>query len=374
MKKLLIISHTEHYKNTNGLMVGWGPTVTEINNLALVFDEIYHIAPLHTASAPPSAIEYSGENIYFVPIKPSGGKTLSQKLAVLFNAPATIAKIHKILKKVDIFQFRAPTGIGVFMIPYLTLFIKQPGWYKYAGNWNQKNAPLGYGLQRWFLKKQKRKVTINGSWENQSAQCLSFENPCLTEIDRSNGWESIEKKEFKTPFTYCFAGRLEDAKGVRRIIEAFSLLKHKLEVKEVHLIGDGTELSAYKELAEKSGVSFVFHGFRNREQVFAIFKKSHYFLLPSTASEGFPKVISEAMNFGCIPIVSRVSSIGQFVQHKKNGLIVSPVSSEVLCTKINESFLLPQEEIDTMQAFNHKLGKKFTYKYYTNRILNEIVE
>jgi len=135
MKKLLIISHTEHYKNANGLVVGWGPTVTEINHLALVFDEIYHIAPLHTACAPPSAIEYSGENIYFVPIKPSGGKTLSQKLAVLFNAPATITKVHKILKKVDVFQFRAPTGIGVYMIPYLTLFIKKTGWFKYFTLW-----------------------------------------------------------------------------------------------------------------------------------------------------------------------------------------------------------------------------------------------
>lgn len=374
MKKLLIISHTEHYKNTNGLVVGWGPTVTEINHLALVFDEIYHIAPLHTASAPPSAIKYSAENIYFVPIKPSGGKTLSLKLAVLFNAPATITKVHEILKKVDVFQFRAPTGIGVYMIPYLTLFIKLPGWYKYAGNWNQKNAPIGYGLQRWFLKNQKRKVTINGSWKNQGSQCLSFENPCLTEIDRINGLKSIKLKEFKAPFTYCFAGRLEEEKGVSRIIEAFSLLEDKLWVKEVHMIGDGAGLSAYKELAEKSGVSFVFHGFMNREQVFAIFQKSHYFLLPSTASEGFPKVIAEAMNFGCIPIVSRVSSIGQYVQHKKNGLIVSPVTSEVLCAKINESFLLAPERIKAMQVFNHELGKKFTYGYYTNRILNEIVE
>ena len=340
----------------------------------MVFDEIYHIAPLHTASAPPSAIEYSGENIYFVPITPSGGKKLSQKLAILFNAPATITKVHEILKKVDVFQLRAPTGIGVYMIPYLTLFIKKSGWFKYAGNWNQKKAPIGYGLQRWFLKNQKRKVTINGSWGNQSTQCLSFENPCLTEIDRDNGMKSIELKEFKAPFTYCFAGRLEDAKGVRRIIEAFTMLEDKELVKEVHMIGDGKNLNEYKILVKKSGINFKFHGFMNRTEVFKIFQQAHYFLLPSTASEGFPKVIAEAMNFGCIPIVSGVSSIGQYVQHKKNGLIVSPVSSEVLSAKINESFLLTQKAIDTMQAYNHKHGQKFTYKYYTNRVLNEIVE
>lgn len=374
MKKLLIISHTEHYKNANGLVVGWGPTVTEINHLALVFDEIYHIAPLHTASAPPSAIEYAAENIHFVPIKPSGGKTLSQKLAVLFNAPATITKVHEILNKVDVFQFRAPTGIGIFMIPYLTLCVKKEGWFKYAGNWNQKKAPLGYRLQRWFLKHQKRKVTINGHWEHQGVQCITFENPCLTENDRVTGNKSIQLKEFKAPYTYCFAGRLEDAKGVRIIMEAFRLLENKSWVKEVHMIGNGIELPEYKELAKESGIKFVFHGFMERKQVFAIFQKSHYFLLPSTASEGFPKVIAEAMNFGCIPIVSEVSSIGQYIQNEENGLIISPVSSEVLCAKINESFLLAPERIKAMQVFNHELGKKFTYGYYTNRILNEIVE
>ena len=40
--KLLIISHTEHYRNSLGAIVGWGPTLTEINFLATVFDEIYH--------------------------------------------------------------------------------------------------------------------------------------------------------------------------------------------------------------------------------------------------------------------------------------------------------------------------------------------
>ena len=37
--KLTIISHTEHYKLSDGTLVGWGPTITEINHLAEIFDE-----------------------------------------------------------------------------------------------------------------------------------------------------------------------------------------------------------------------------------------------------------------------------------------------------------------------------------------------
>ena len=83
-----------------------------------------------------------------------------------------------LLGHIDYFQFRAPTGIGVYVIPFLTLYTKTPGWFKYAGNWNQNPAPLGYRIQRRFLKKQNRIVTINGSWDNQPKHCLTFENPC----------------------------------------------------------------------------------------------------------------------------------------------------------------------------------------------------
>ena len=42
--KLAIISHTEHYKTKAGTIVGWSPTVNEVNHLLEIFDEIYHVA------------------------------------------------------------------------------------------------------------------------------------------------------------------------------------------------------------------------------------------------------------------------------------------------------------------------------------------
>ena len=37
--KLAIISHTEHYKLPDGSIVGWSPTVNEINHVLEIFDE-----------------------------------------------------------------------------------------------------------------------------------------------------------------------------------------------------------------------------------------------------------------------------------------------------------------------------------------------
>jgi len=369
--KLAIISHTEHYIDANGKPVGWGPTVSEINHLAAHFDEIYHLAMLHKELPPPSSLPYLHSNITFVPLPPAGGATLTKKLNILWHAPKTIAIVRKTLKKVDAFQLRVPTGMGVYLIPYLTKFVKTKGWYKYAGNWNQEHPPLGYRVQRSLLKKQSRKVTINGSWPNQPTHCYTFENPCLTLAEREAGVGVIKEKSFKEPFTFCFVGRLSDAKGVQRIIDAFSVGSLN-SVREIHFIGDGPKMGSYKKQCANKNIPATFHGFLSRDKVFDIYRESQFLLLPSTASEGFPKVIAEGMNFGCIPIVSNVSSIGQYI-NTTNGYVLTTTTSDCLVAVFKEI----QEESTTLlerkAMHGYATASKFTFAHYNQRILNEIL-
>src|SRR5690554_456136 len=368
--KLAIISHTEHYLQPDGTIVGWGPTISELNHLTEDFEEIYHVAVLHAGTPPPSSLPYTKANIHFVPLKPVGGKGVVNKLSILGSIPRTIKTVRQTLDKVDVFQLRTPTGIGVFLIPYLSLFSNKKGWYKYAGNWSQQNPPLGYALQRWMLKKQKRKVTINGKWPKQPAHCLTFENPCLTEEERKEGMQISESKQFQPPFTFCFVGRLEDAKGVQRIIDAFGSLDTLEKVAAIHFIGDGEKTDSYKKQAKQLNLPAHFHGFMERSKVFEIYKKSDFFLLPSTASEGFPKVIAEAMNFGCLPIVSQVSSIGQYV-HVSNGFIVEPCTFENLKELIKEVIKGDEKLLKEKANHAHHTVFQFTFEHYRKRILEE---
>ena len=372
--KLAIISHTEHYKTADGTLVGWGPTITEINHLLNIFDTIYHIAMIHDTKAPASALPYISDRVIFVPLPALGGNTIGAKLQLIWKAPMVLHIIHNTLKKVDWFQFRGPTGIGVYVIPFLTLCVKKSGWFKYAGNWNQESPPLGYRLQRWMLKKQSRKVTINGRWDNQPKHCLTFENPCLTVEDLLEGNQLSKEKSIDGALTYCFVGRLEKPKGVERIIKAIASLpleeKHLINV--VHLVGEGPDLSYFESIAKASGVNFVFHGALSREQVFEIYKLSQVFLMPTTASEGFPKVIAEAMNFGCLPIVSNISSIGQYIKHNETGICLKVATSQDLKLAIIEL-----NEMDTVQfskiLINQRITvKKFSFSNYNHRIKTEI--
>lgn len=370
--KLLIISHTEHYQQPDGTIVGWGPTVSEINHLVDDFEEIYHIAFLHPENPPPSSIAYTNSNIHFVPLKPVGGKGIGNKLQIITHIPQIIKTLRKTLKKVDVFQLRTPTGMGVFLIPYLNLFSTKKGWYKYAGNWTQENPPLGYALQRWMLKKQSRKVTINGNWPQQPQHCLTFENPCLTEKERVVGLQISNSKTFQPPFTFCFVGRLEDAKGVQRIINAFGNLDNLEKVAKIHFIGDGEKMTSYKQQSEALILPAKFHGFMNRAELFKIYKESHFILLPSD-SEGFPKVIAEGMNYGCVPIVSDISSIGQYI-NEENGYLLDPAKESDLKRCLIIALNGSSPELQKKSINCHYIAAKFTFVHYRSKVQTHIID
>jgi glycosyltransferase involved in cell wall biosynthesis len=374
--KLAIISHTEHYKTTEGVIVGWSPTVNEVNHLLSIFDEIYHIAMLHEGEIPPSVMPYKSNKIHFIALPPLGGKTLSSKFKLVFNAAKVIKTVKNTLKKIDYFQLRTPTGIGVYLIPYLTFFSKKKGWYKYAGNWNQKKPPLGYVLQRCMLKQQNKKVTINGMWQNQPKHCITFENPCLTIEDVYLGQQIATNKNLNQKVSFCYVGRLEKEKGVERIIRAFTKLdsENKLRVDKVHLVGNGEDLQHFKRLSKNCGVTIIFHGFLSHDEVFEIYKKSHFFLMPTTASEGFPKVIAEALNFGCIPIVSNLSSIGQYIINNQNGFLLSPITVDNLVLNLLEVLKLTTKDYYKLLSSRKSLVEKFTFQYYNNRIYTQIIK
>src|SRR5690606_21663635 len=140
----------------------------------------------------------------------------------------------------------------------------------------------------------------------------------------------------------CFVGRLEAEKGIGLMIDALRSLPLELQqqVHTVHVVGTGKAVAQYQQKAQESGLHFQFYGLLARDAVHAIYKLCHAIILPS-ASEGFPKVIAEAMNYGCVPIVSNVSSIGHYIQHGRNGLLLETLSKTGLQDQLKVFITLP---------------------------------
>jgi glycosyltransferase involved in cell wall biosynthesis len=67
----------------------------------------------------------------------------------------------------------------------------------------------------------------------------------------------------------------------------------------------------------------TFHGWLPRPAVEPLYARAHLLLLPSD-SEGFPKVLSEAMAFGVVPLAGAVSSIPQALAELGTGRAIPP--------------------------------------------------
>lgn len=368
--KLAILSHTEHYQ-AGDQIVGWGPTVREINHLLEVFEEIWHVAVLLPGEAPASSLPYRSDRIHFVPIKPSGGPIWRDKLHALWQMPGVLNTVRQTLRQVDCFQFRAPTGIGNVLLPYLSLCCKKPGWFKYAGNWKQQPAPPGYRWQRWWLSHyQGRPVTMNGYWLDQAPHLHSFENPCLTEQEWKIAQERIQNKQFSAGMTLCFVGTLTANKGIRQLLKAI-LQTEKPVFEEILIAGDGPLRPELEALGRQSSIPVRFLGFQSREQLNEIYARSHFIALPSE-NEGFPKVIAEAAAYGCIPIVTDVSSIGQYVMEGKNGFLLPDNTVQSIRQKL-EALREPPVDLLPISINARKMARLFTYERYLQRISSELI-
>jgi len=179
----------DHYLD-DAVVVGWGPTVEEINYLATLFDEVHHIGFLHSENPPQSAMPYEKDNIRLVPVPFSGGNKFKDKLSIILNLPVYLFKIIKELNHTDVVHVRCAASLPLLAL-ILLIFRRNPKyrWVKYAGNWNAgKDYPLFFRFQRWLLKSNlcRCAVTINGRWGSEGSHIHSFYNPCITkdELDQ----------------------------------------------------------------------------------------------------------------------------------------------------------------------------------------------
>lgn len=332
LNRLLIISHTPHYENGDHL-VGWGPTVREIDVLSRLFSTVVHVAPVYNETPPASALPYEAANIEVHRVRPSGGKTILAKSGILRQIPEYWKTIRRELKKADIVHVRCPANISLLALLILALTQEpRPRWIKYAGNWQpQRRDPMSYTFQRWWLRKRFHKgvVTVNGRWPNQPDHIYSFYNPSLTTTDLLEGRKYAGAKRLQSPINLLFVGRAEEEKGVGRAIKICRQLQQQGIDCCLNIVGDGPQAAQYQLEVDhlKMTPSIRFHGWKARDEIADFYAGAHFLLLPTAASEGWPKVLSEGMAYGVVPVVGAVSSIPQFLTEFGTGAAIPPYNA-----------------------------------------------
>ncbi len=129
-----------------------------------------------------------------------------------------------------------------------------------------------------------------------------------------------QEKPHPKPVQLVYAGKLSYAKGVPWFLRALSKI-HALPW-QLHLVGGGSgaEKQACLRLADKLGERVKVHGAVSQQDLAAIMKQSHIFILPSFY-EGLPLVVLEALACGCRVIATRLPGINEILGKLQTRLI-----------------------------------------------------
>ena len=356
-----------------GKVYAFGPVVRELEVFQLLFEEIEWIGFNYPDRAYDPSMLPVPDPVRCVLLRRSGGDSLLKKVGVFVQAPFMLLQILRRVKGKSVIHTRAPSS-PAFIAALLSFLLRhRVWWHKYAGNWGESSPPFGYRMQQWWLSKAYwSKVTINGVWPKQPAHCLSFDNPCLDPSDCRRGARALAGKSFAGPLVLCFVGHLNTAKGIDKLLAALPALPPE-RVKAVHLVGDGPFLEVCKALKEHLSFPLVLHGYCSRAKVGEIMAASHLLVLPSL-SEGFPKVISEAANYGCIPVVSDISAIHQTIQQGVHGFLLKPERLATGYLAADLQAILDSPILAEVARSAHAIAKRFTFERYGERIRQEILK
>lgn len=307
----------------------------QIRALSELFDETRLVVPVDSHPRPTGEALLTGHNLSVVPLDIPKGHDLSRKLRFPMWLATNFAIIYKEVRRADSVHTPIPGDVGTIGL-LVALFLGKPLFVRYCGNWTLKRT-IAEHFWGWLLERTAGRRTVVLATGGGSSP-PSLRNGNLHWIF-STSLREAELKEYRFVRSLpspdgphlIIAARQERAKGTAAVIEALAMLEREFPRITLDVIGDGTALPEFRQLAESQGViqRVRFHGKVDHAGVMQMLKAADLFCFPTTSSEGFPKAVLEALACG-LPVVStRVSVLGDLLSNGAGVLLDNATPSEV---------------------------------------------
>lgn len=133
---------------------------------------------------------------------------------------------------------------------------------------------------------------------------------------KPNFTKTYEISNEKAPF-FLFAGRLEEAKGVIVLLEAFKIMGKRAP--KLIIAGSGPLQDYCKKYIEDNRLSIELIGQIEKEKVIKLLSECIALIFPSLWYEGFPMIITESMSVGTPVIVSDIGNGASVITEGRSG-------------------------------------------------------
>jgi glycosyltransferase involved in cell wall biosynthesis len=335
--RLLVVSHVIHYWH-NDALYAFGPYSREIDQWATLFTDVVIAAPCRNESAPGDCLRFRAGNVRIYRLPETGGNTFAAKARQLCLLPVLLLKLVRAMAAADVIHVRAPGNVGLLGSILAPVFRKFHI-AKYAGQWNgYENEPWSNRLQRRLLNSswwRNGVVTVYGNWAGMAPHVVSFFTSMMTEAQVTRAREVAQAKRFELPLQVLFVGRLEKVKRPELLLDAVEQACRRGADLRLTIIGDGSELPRLKAKVENSEIlarRVTFTGALPFDSVMDRYSTGHVLVLPSSHSEGWPKVLAEAMCHGLVCIATRHGNIPWMLEGR--GIVVPPEDSNAIAESL----------------------------------------
>lgn len=345
--RLLIISHVMHYHHA-GKIYAYAPYAREIEIWADLFADVRIAAPCSEAVPPGDCSPLSRSNIELVPIRDSGGAGIRAKAKQIASLPSILWSLHKAMLRVDAVHVRCPGNLGllgVILAPLYSRYLVA----KYAGQWTSfPGEPLSVRLQKKVLASRwwKGPTTIYGKYEGQPDKVVSFFTSMMDSTQMEAARAAALRRRSQGSLRVLFVGRLSMAKNPGVVVEAVANLRREGINATAVIVGEGPERAALERLCNKLNIAdqVDLAGGMPFDRVLRLYGESDAIVLASE-TEGWPKVVAEAMAFGLVCVASDRGFVREMLGDGR-GVLVEPGNVEGVTRELRALANCPEEYLE----------------------------
>ena len=233
------------------------------------------------------------------------------------------------------------------------------------------SSPVLLFMVRTLFRRARKVVVLNAYEVSQikrlyDADCVVLKNAVN---DRFFSMKSVSFTPGKVSF--IFLGRIESAKGLNEMVEAFKMLRNEGSTFRFVLCGAGPEEDFFvRRFTEVLGDDFEFMGVVSGDHKRSLIQQADFFLLPSYA-EGLPISLLEAMSCGVVPIVSDDESLLQVIKNESNGFVVQKRSAVDLAKTLGRLMVIEQNDYRMISlACRKAVEEHYSMAKYNNSLLS----
>ncbi|HCN37888.1 MAG TPA: hypothetical protein DIS94_09270, partial [Bacteroidetes bacterium] len=271
-------------------------------------------------------IPLSGNNLQIITLSKPLGQGIYRKLLFPFWFLFNLPKILKYTLKADVIHSPVPGDVGTMGI-FLAVIFRKNLFIRYCGNWFKikTSAEKFWKYCMENLKGKKYLMLATGG----DSKPPSLKNPEIKWIFSTSISANEINQDFKPKtlnsenINLIIVSRQELEKGTGIVLEAVKILIDEGFKINLKVVGDGAYLNNFKKQSDSLFLNnyVQFLGKLSNVEVKNQLKSSDIFCFPTWSSEGFPKVVGEALAYG-LPVVATPVSVIPELLSKGGGLLI----------------------------------------------------